>query len=190
MESSLRITLPAIALLACACASSPKTTAPAAVLSPETRGAFVGASPFTMDLSVADVRLRIGEKSDSVRWSMYTTPAGCAVAAPSRNEIKTKDRARRCRVEWEISIPSFEDVTVDVSVGDVDVVAPSDRAVQLRTSVGDIRIRLDDRLLHHENAPGSGDRWNIGEITARPRLVAKVDVGAIRLDLKTALKTP
>ena len=189
-ESSLRRILPAIALLACACASSPKTTAPAAVLSPETRGAFVGASPFTMDLSVADVRLKIGEQSDSVRWSMYTTPAGCAVAAPSRNEIKTKDRARRCRVEWEISVPAFEDVKVDVSVGDIDVVAPSDRTVHLRTSVGDIRIRLDDRLLNHENAPGSGDLWIMGDVNARPRLVAKVGVGAIRLDLKTAGKTP
>jgi hypothetical protein len=192
MESSPRRILPAIGLLLCACASSPKSTAPAAALAPTTSGAFVGSSPFKLDLSVADVKLRVGEAGDSVRWSMYTHPAGCAVAAPSRHELKAKDRRNRCAVEWEVSMPAFEDVTVDVSVGDIDVVAPSDRAVQLRTDVGAIRVRLDDRLLQHDNTPGAGDRWNIGNVGAVPRLVAKVDVGAIRLDLKTtgAAKSP
>jgi hypothetical protein len=186
MESSLLRILPAAALLACACASSPKATIPSPSLNPITSGAFVGSSPFKLDLSVADLKLRVGEAGDSVRWSMYTHPAGCAIAAPSRHEIKAKDRRNRCAVEWEISIPAFEDVKVDVSVGDIDVIAPSDRAVQLRTDVGAIRVRLDDRLLQHDNAPGSGDRWNIGNVLATPRLVAKVDVGAIRVDLKTS----
>ena len=184
MESRLRI-LPAIALVLCACGSSNATTTPSPSLSPTKSGAFVGASPFSLDLSVADVKLRIGEPGDSVRWSMYTHPPGCAVADPSRHEIKAKDRRNRCAVEWEISLPAFDDVKVDVSVGDIDVVAPSDRAVQMRTDVGAIRVRLDDRLLAHDNAPGAGDRWDIGNVATRPRLVAKVGVGAIRLDLKT-----
>ena len=189
MESSLhrfRRFRAAIALVLYACASSPASTNPSPSLDPTTSGALMGSSPFTLDLGVADVRLRIGEQRDSVRWSMYTHPAGCAVAAPSRHEIKAKDRRNRCAVEWEISIPAFEDVKVDVAVGDIDLVAPSDRAVQLRTDVGAIRVRLDDRLLQHDNAPGAGDRWNIGDVLATPRLVAKVDVGAIRLDLKTS----
>ena len=186
MESGLRRFLPAIAVALCACGSSSPTTTPSPSLSPTTSGAFVGASPFSMDLGVADVRLRIGEQRDSVRWSMYTSPPGCAIADPSRNEIKARDRKRRCAVEWEISLPAFEDVKVDVSVGDIDVVAPSDRAVQMLTDVGSIRVRLDERLLQHDNAPGSGDRWNIGDLATKPRLVAKVDVGAIRLDLRTA----
>lgn len=186
MESSLRRFLPAITLAVCACGSSSATTNPSPSLSPTTSGAFVGASPFSMNLDVADVRLRIGEQRDSVRWSMYASPPGCAIANPSRHEIKTKDRKRRCAVEWEISLPAFEDVKVDVSVGDIDVIAPSDRSVQMRTDVGAIRVRLDERLLQHDNAPGSGDRWDIGNVASTPRLVARVNVGAIRLDLKTA----
>src|SRR5688572_33322715 len=115
MESRLRF-LPAIAIVLCACGSSNATTTPSPSLSPATSGAFVGASPFTLDLSVADVRLRIGEQRDSVRWSLYTSPPGCAIADPSRHKLEAKDRQRKCAVEWEISLPAFEDVKVDVSV--------------------------------------------------------------------------
>lgn len=150
-----------------------------------TSGAFVGAAPFRLDLGVADVRVRVGEDPDSVRWTMYTNPPGCAVADVGRNHLKAADRQRKCSVEWEVSMPALDDVTVEVSVGDIDLIAPSNRAADMRTSVGNIRVRLDERLLQHDNAPGSGDRWTIGEMSSRPRLVAKSSVGDIRLDLKT-----
>ncbi len=186
MESRLERFVPGIALALCACGSSAATINPSPAVSPTTSGAFVGASPFTLDLSVADVRVRIGEQRDSVRWSLYTSPPGCAIADPSRHKLEAKDRQRKCAVEWEVSLPAFEDVKVDVSVGDIDVIAPSDRAVQMRTDVGAIRVRLDERLLQHDNAPGSGDRWDIGNVASMPRVVARVNVGAIRLDLRTA----
>ena len=153
-------------------------------------GTFTPSSPFKLDVDVSDVRIVIADTVKTARWAISTSPEGCALASVSEHEIRNAERKNKCYVEWTVALPALDDVTIDVSVGDIDVIAPSDRAVQLRTSVGEVRVRLDHRLVQHDNAPGSGDRWTIGDMASRPRLNAKVDVGAVRLELRTAAKAP
>ena len=83
-------------------------------------------------------------------------------------------------------MPLIADVRLTVSVGDIHVSAPADRALRLRTGVGTVGLSLDGRALLHPGAPGSGDHLDLGDPSTLPRLDARTGVGDVRVDLHTA----
>jgi len=174
--------LAALGLTACAGRSAARSAGP---IGPSTSaGALLAGTALTIDVGVSNVRLVI-EHRDSVTWSVKTTPNGCATVAASPERLGFARRDRDCAATWDIRVPSIDDVQVIVSVGDVDVSAPIDRAIRLRSGVGSVRLRLDGRELRHAGAPGSGDRLELGDLDTRPRLDVRVNVGAVRAELRT-----
>lgn len=150
-----------------------------------------------IDVGASDLRLVVGERQpiiesrvmsrevrDSVIYALETTPPECATPDVSPGRIAEKRRDKHCRARWTIQTPRIDDVRARVSVGDVDVVAPLDRAIRLRADVGSVQVTLDGRALQHGKSPGSGDEWRLGDLATRPRLDVKTDVGSIRAELK------
>ena len=169
----------AVLLAGCSLSLSPKPSSVIAV------GTLHAGESLTVDAGVSDVSLRLGTERDSVRWSLRVDPPGCARADVSPTRLAITDRARHCATAWDVSVPAIADVRVDVSVGDITLSAPSDRAIRLHAGVGSVKLRLDGRELHHDGAPGSGDKLELGEISTRPRLVAHTGVGSVTIDLRT-----
>ena len=149
---------------------------------------MVAANTLTVDAGASRVRLTI-ERRDSVTWSVRTTPDGCATVQASADRLGFARRDRDCAATWDIRVPPIDDVQVIVSVGDIDVSAPIDRAIRLRSGVGSVRLTLDGRELRHEGAPGSGDRLELGDLDTRPRLDVRTNVGAVRAELRTVATT-
>ena len=148
-------------------------------------GVLTPGGTLILDAGVSDVTVHLGAGRDSVHWSLRTNPQGCARPDVLPSRLGIKDRARHCSTKWEISGAAIADVSVDVSVGNITLSAPSDRAVKLHAGVGDIKLRLDGRELRHSGAPGSGDELELGDANTQPRLVARTGVGSITLDLRT-----
>ena len=155
-----------------------------------------------IDVGVSNVRLLMDEPQvvvvsnvgsrdlrDSVSYVFETKPAGCAEPDVSPGRIRVGRRDRDCYVRWEIRIPRIADVRVRVSVGDVEVVAPADRAIRLHTGVGSVKLRLDGRELRHGKSPGAGDQLRLGDLDTLPRLDVSTDVGSVRAELNTRPST-
>ena len=148
-------------------------------------GAVAADATVSLDAGVADVRLTVGGAGDSVRWSLTTDPPGCARADISGSRIRAADRARTCSMRWEMTAPGHADLEVSADVGDIDVTAPADRSIRLKSGVGSVRLRLDDRELRHDGAPGSGDELSLGSMDMRPRIDARTGVGSVSAMLWT-----
>lgn len=181
--------LVAMAFAACAVhapsASSPTTAA--------TSGPVAGVIPahnaLTLDAGVSDVRIVV-EARDSVSWSFDARPAGCATAVAEPGRLSIGRRDQHCSTKWDVRAPIIDDVRVNVSVGDIDVSAPADRAIRLRSNVGSVRLRLDGRELRHPGAPGSGDHLDLGDVSSLPRIDVRTGVGSVRAELFTAAGRP
>lgn len=162
----------------------------------------LGTAPVTgslvIDVGVSDVHLVMGEPQqiveanlgrrggrDSISYAFETKPAECATPEVSPGRIGVARRDRNCSVRWAIHIPRIADVRVRVSVGDVEVVAPVDRAIRLDADVGSVRIRLDGRELRRGKSPGAGDQVQLGDLDTTPRLDVRTGVGSIRAELNT-----
>ncbi|MGH7677730.1 MAG: hypothetical protein ACRENU_04635 [Gemmatimonadaceae bacterium] len=169
-------------LLVAACSVStaprPETVSSAGVLRAE--------QSLALDAGVSDVTFHVGAERDSVRWTLRTDPAGCARADVTSFRLGITNRARKCATTWVVSAPAIADVSVRVSVGNITLDAPADRAIQLDAGVGNLKLRLDGRELRHSGAPGSGDELELGDPSTLPRLIARTSVGSITLDLRTA----
>lgn len=177
---------PVAAVVFAACASHPPSPNPTTAAA---TGPAVGTLPannaLTLDAGVSDVRVVV-EARDSVSWSFETRPAGCATAVAEPGRLSIGHRDNHCSTKWDVRVPIIDDVRVNVSVGDIDVSAPADRAIRLRSNVGSIRLRLDGRELHHAGAPGSGDHLDLGDVSTLPRVDARTGVGSVRAELFTA----
>jgi hypothetical protein len=151
-----------------------------------------------IDVGVSDVRVVMGEPQpvmvsnvgtrdlrDSIVYALETTPAECVRPDVSPGRIAERRRTKNCHARWTISIPRVADVRVRASVGDVELVAPADRAIRLQAEVGSVRLMLDGRELQRDKSPGSGDDWRVGDLKTLPRLDVRTGVGSIRADLKT-----
>jgi len=166
----------------------------------------LGTAPVTgalvIDVGVSDVRLLMDEPQtvlvdnlgrhdlrDSVAYAFEPKPPGCAEPDVSPGRIGVRNRANHCSVRWVIRIPRIDDVRVRVSVGDIELVAPVDRAIRLDVGVGSVHFLLDGRELQHDKAPGSGDQLRFGDLNTLPRLEARTGVGSIRAELKTRSTT-
>jgi hypothetical protein len=180
--------LPVTALALGACARHTPVARAASPASPVATGVLPASSSMTIDVGVSDVRLMV-EDRDSVRWSVETKPAGCATVAAAPSRLGFARRSRDCAARWDIHIPAIDDVHVIASVGDIDVTTPADRAVRLRSGVGNVRLRLDGRELRHAGAPGSGDHLELGDPSTLPRLDVRTDVGSVRAELRTVTRS-
>jgi hypothetical protein len=169
-------------LAACAGRSPAPGAAPLAA-SPTT-GRLPASSTLTIDVGASDVSVVVDGR-DSVTWTVETRPAGCATVAASPERLAFERRERKCGARWTVRVPAIDDLHVIASVGDIDVTAPADRAIRLRSGVGSVRLRLDGRELRHGGSPGSGDRLELGDVSSRPRLDARTDVGSVRVELRT-----
>ena len=182
---------PIAAVVFGACAFHPPSANPPAA--DATIGPAAGMLPannaLTLDGGVSDVRV-IVEPRDSVSWSFETRPAGCATAVAEPGRLSIGRRAEHCSTKWDVRVPIIDDVRVNVSVGDIDVSAPADRAIRLRSNVGSVRLRLDGRELRHPGAPGSGDHLDLGDVSTLPRVDARTGVGSVRAELFTAGSRP
>ena len=165
---------------------------------PGALGSAPVAGSLVIDVGVSDVRLVMGQPQqivetnlgrrggrDSISYVFETKPAECATPEVSPGRIGVGRRDRNCSVRWDIHIPRIADVRVRVSVGDVEVVAPVDRAIRLDADVGSVRIRLDGRELQRGKSPGSGDQVRLGDLDTTPRLDVRTGVGSIRAELTT-----
>ena len=161
-------------------------------------GTAPATSSLVIEVGASDVRLVMGEPQpivvsgtmsrdlrDSVIYALETKPPECAKPDVSPGRVAEKQRQKHCQVHWTIQSPRITDVRVRVSVGDVELVAPADRAVRLQSEVGSVRVRLDGRELQSGKSPGSGDQWRLGDLDTTPRLDVKTGVGSIHADLKT-----
>jgi hypothetical protein len=178
--------VPVAALAFAACAfHAPAASRPEASATP---GPAVGQLPpgnaLTLDAGVSDVRVVV-ESRDSVSWSFETRPSGCAEALIESGRLSIGRRDNHCSTKWDVRVPIIDDVRVNVSVGDIDVSAPADRAIRLRSNVGSVRLRIDGRELHHPGAPGSGDHLDLGDVATLPRIDARTGVGSVRAELFT-----
>ena len=154
-------------------------------------GTLPGGSSFTIDAGVSDVRLSL-EARDSVVWAFEAKPPGCATAEATPGRLTVAHHHDNCSARWDVHAPLIADVRVDVSVGDVDVSAPLDRALRLRANVGSVRLRIDNRELHHRGSPGSGDQLELGDMSSVPRLDVRTGVGSVKADMfaDTSLRPP
>jgi len=178
---------PAALVVFAACAfHPPSANAPtaAATIGPAA-GMLPANNALTLDGGVSDVRVVV-ESRDSVAWSFETRPSGCATAVAEPGRLSIGRRAEHCSTKWDVRVPIIDDVRVNVSVGDIDVSAPADRAIRLRSNVGSVRLRLDGRELRHPGAPGSGDHLDLGDVSTLPRIDARTGVGSVRAELFTA----
>ena len=178
-----------VAFAACALhapSANPPTTA--ATTGPAT-GVLPANNALTLDAGVSDVRIVV-EARDSVAWSFDTRPAGCATAVVEPSRLSIGRRDNHCSTRWDVRVPIIDDVRINVSVGDIDVSAPADRAIRLRSNVGSVRLRLDGRELHHAGAPGSGDHLDLGDVSTLPRVDARTGVGSVRAELFTTAGRP
>jgi hypothetical protein len=156
--------LTAVIFAACAFhAPSANPPTPAAATGP-VAGVVPANNALTLDAGVSDVRVVV-EARDSVSWSFDARPAGCATAVAEPGRLSIGHRDNHCSTKWDVRVPIIDDVRIDVSVGDIDVSAPADRAIRLRSNVGSVRLRLDGRELHHAGAPGSGDHLDLGDVS-------------------------
>jgi hypothetical protein len=162
--------------------STSATSGPAAGVVPATNA-------LTLDAGVSDVRVVV-EPRDSVSWTFDARPAGCATAVAEPGRLSIGRRDNHCSTKWDVRVPIIDDVRINVSVGDIDVSAPADRAIRLRSNVGSIRLRLDGRELRHPGAPGSGDHLDLGDVSTLPRIDARTGVGSVRAELFTAAGRP
>lgn len=169
-----------------ACAFHPPSADPpaAAATTGPTAGMLPANNALTLDGGVSDVRVVV-EARDSVSWSFDARPAGCATAVAEPGRLSIGRRTEHCSTKWDVRVPIIDDVRVNVSVGDIDVSAPADRAIRLRSNVGSVRLRLDGRELRHPGAPGSGDHLDLGDVSTLPRIDARTDVGSVRAELLT-----
>ena len=181
---------PIAAVAVAACAFQPPSANPttAAATGP-VAGVLRANNALTLDAGVSDVRVVV-EARDSVSWSFDTRPAGCATAIAEPGRLSIGHRDQHCSTKWDVRVPIIDDVRVNVSVGDIDVSAPADRAIRLRSNVGSIRLRLDGRELRHPGAPGSGDHLDLGDVSTLPRIDARTGVGSVRAELFTAAGRP
>jgi hypothetical protein len=179
----------ALSFAACAF-HAPSTTPPTAAATRSLASGMLRATnALTLDAGVSDVRVVI-EPRDSVSWSFDTRPPGCATAVVEPGRLSIGHRDNQCSTTWDVRVPIIDDVRIDVSVGDIDVSAPADRAIRLRSNVGSVRLRLDGRELHHAGAPGSGDHLDLGDVSTLPRVDARTGVGSVRAELFTATGRP
>jgi hypothetical protein len=165
----------------------------------------LGTAPVTnalvIDVGASDVRLvmdqpqpimvsNLGTRDlrDSITYSFESKPPGCAEPDVTQGRIAVRNRARDCTVRWDISIPRIPDVRVRASVGRIELVAPSDRAISLDANVGTVKLQLDGRELDHARSPGAGDRLRLGNLNTLPRLDVRTGVGSIHAELHT--RTP
>lgn len=179
--------LPMTAVALGACARRTPVAPAASPASPVATGVLPASSTLTIDVGVSDVRLMV-EDRDSVTWSVETRPAGCATVVAGPNRLAFAHRSRDCAARWDIRIPAIDDVQVIASVGDIDVTTPADRAVRLRSGVGNVRLSLDGRELRHAGSPGSGDHLQLGDPSTLPRIDVRTDVGSVRAELRTITK--
>lgn len=180
-----------IAALGVTAACAPRTTSTASQLA--TRDAVVTGSlapsrSFALDAGVSRVRV-VMEARDSIAWVFETSPPGCATPSISPDRLTTDHRDGHCSTTWDIHMPPIEDTRLRVSVGDIDVTAPADRAVQLHSNVGHVRLRLDGRELRHDRSPGSGDNLELGDLGTLPRLEARAGVGSVRAELRAVAQS-
>src|SRR5580765_3963392 len=175
------------AVVFAACALHPPSANPptAAATAGPAAGMLPANNALTLDGGVSDIRVVV-EARDSVSWSFDARPAGCATAVAEPGRLSIGRRAEHCSTRWDVRVPIIDDVRVNVSVGDIDVSAPADRAIRLRSNVGSVRLRLDGRELRHPGAPGSGDHLDLGDVSTLPRIDARTGVGSVRADLFTA----
>jgi hypothetical protein len=145
-------------------------------------GALPTGDSFTIDAGVSDVRLVL-EARDSVVWAFEAKPPSCATADATPGRLGLARHREHCSIRWDVHMPLIADVRVNVSVGDVDVIAPLDRALRLRANVGSVRLRIDNRELHHSSSPGSGDQLELGDLSSVPRLDVRTGVGSVKADL-------
>jgi hypothetical protein len=138
----------------------------------------------SIDVGVSYLRLTMEER-DSVAWSLETNPRGCATPAASPGRLEIARRDNHCATRWDVRVPVIDDVRVRVSVGDIDVSAPVDRAVRLHSGVGSVRFRLDGRELRGGKTPGSGESVDLGELGTLPRLDVRTGVGWIHAEMHT-----
>lgn len=177
-------TIATVVSAACAFhAPSTNPTTTAATTGPA-GGMLPANNALTLDAGVSDVRVVV-EARDSVSWSFDTRPAGCATAVAEPGRLSIGHRDNHCSTKWDVRVPIIDDVRVTVSVGDIDVSAPADRAIRLRSNVGSVRLRLDGRELRHPGAPGSGDHLDLGDVSTLPRVDARTGVGSVRAELFT-----
>jgi len=181
---------PIAAVAVAACAVHPPSANPAtAAATGPAAGVLPANNALTLDAGVSDVRVVV-EARDSVSWSFDTRPSGCATAVAEPGRLSIGHRDNHCSTKWDVRVPIIDDVRIDVSVGDIDVSAPADRAIRLRSNVGSVRLRLDGRELHHAGAPGSGDHLDLGDVSTLPRVDARTGVGSVRAELFTAAGRP
>ena len=181
---------PIAAVAVAACAFHPPSAKPAiAAATGPAAGVLPANNALTLDAGVSDVRVVV-EARDSVSWSFDTRPSGCATAVAEPGRLSIGHRDSHCSTKWDVRVPIIDDVRIDVSVGDIDVSAPADRAIRLRSNVGSVRLRLDGRELHHAGAPGSGDHLDLGDVSTLPRVDARTGVGSVRAELFTAAGRP
>ena len=165
----------------------PASTRPQSIATPPAAaaGTLTAGNALLLDAGVSDVRLVL-EPRDSISWSLETQPAGCAAVDARPGSLTISHRRQHCSAKWDVRVPLIDDVRVNVSVGDIDVTAPADRAFGLRAGVGSVRLSLDGRALRHAGAPGAGDHLDLGDVSMPPRLDARTGVGDVSADLHTA----
>ena len=181
--------LPAVIVAACAFHAPSANPPTAAATTGPVAGVVSANNALTLDAGVSDVRVVV-EARDSVSWSFDARPKGCATAVAEPGRLSIGHRDNHCSTKWDVRVPIIDDVRIDVSVGDIDVSAPADRAIRLRSNVGSVRLRLDGRELHHAGAPGSGDHLDLGDVSTLPRIDARTGVGSVRAELFTAATRP
>ena len=182
----LLVTAVAFGLAGCS-VHRPASAVPPAAAAPSSAavGTLPAGNALLLDAGVSDVRLVV-EPRDSVSWSLETSPAGCAAADAQSGRLSISRRRQQCSTRWDVHVPIIDDIRVSVSVGDIDVAAPANRAIRLRAGVGSVRLSLDGRALRHAGAPGSGDHLDLGDASTLPRLDARTGVGDVRADLHSA----
>src|SRR5215207_5901194 len=181
-----RWTAVAVALSGCARSWTSAGSGRATPLSRADAAGELGTLPaggsFTLDAGVSNVRLVV-EARDSVVSAFEAKPSGCATVDATPERLAIAHRREHCTTRWYVNVPLIADVRVNVSVGDVEVITPFDRAVRLRANVGSVRLRIDNRELHHRGAPGSGDRLDLGDPSSLPRLDVRTGVGSVKADI-------
>ena len=170
-------------LAACA-GHTPSPDRSGGVASSPEGGTLPAGHALSIDAGVSYLRLTMEER-DSVAWSLETKPQGCATARATPGRLEIDGRDQHCATRWDVRVPIIEDVRARVSVGDIDVSAPIDRAIRIHSGVGSVRFRLDGRELRGGKTPGSGDEFKYGDLDTQPRLDVSTGVGWVHAETRT-----
>ncbi len=160
--------------------------APDASQAPDRSGTVAGGTRLALHAGVGNVRVRVVLSADSVQWTVRSEPAGCVTVATTSDVLLATPHGRRCRGDWDVTMPETADLDVQTSVGDIAIDSPGGRSARLVSGVGTVSLRIDGREVRHSASAGSGDEIELGDVSAAPRVRASSGVGRVSVALSSS----